>query len=171
MKRFVLLSFATLCASAVHAAAPSPEAAASTLWRALSHPPGVAADVAALEGLFHPDGVVIGARYRAGTPTLSIGKGSDFIAGMRQARPSGFYECEVARDVKQYDRFATVYSVVESRTNPAARKADFTGVNSIQLHRGDDGWKIVSLYYQVEKPGLPVPLQGGQTGVCLGHRD
>lgn len=171
MKRFVLLSFATLCAGVVHAAAPSPEAAAAALWRALSHPPGVAADVATLEGLFHPDGVVIGARYHAEAPTLSIGKGSDFIAGMRQARPRGFYECEVARDVKQYDRFATVYSVVESRTDPAAKKADSTGVNSIQLHRADDGWKIVSLYYQVEKPGLPVPLQGGQTGACLTHKD
>lgn len=166
MKRLVLLAFFALSANASHAAATSPEAAAATLWRSLSHPPGVAADVGALSELFHADGVVIGARYRADIPTLSIAKGADFIAGMRQARPTGFHECEVAREVLQYDRFATVYSVVESRTDPGT-KADFVGVNSIQLYRGDHGWKIVSLYYQVEKPGLPVPLRGGRTGVCL----
>lgn len=166
MKRFVLLTLAALCAQWASAAA-TPEAASAALWRALSHAPGVAADTEALSRLFHPDSVVIGARYRGDAPTLSIGKGSDFIAGLRQARPSGFYECEVARDVKRQDRFATVYSVVESRTDPKAEKADFVGVNSIGLHRGEDGWKIVSLYYHVGKPDAQVALEGGRSGVCL----
>jgi len=166
VKRFVLLSFAALAANSAWAAA-TPEAASAALWRGLSHPPGVAADTGALSRLFHPDSVVIGARYRGDTPTLSVDKGSDFVARMRQARPTGFHECEVAREVKRHDRFATVYSVVESRTDPTAAKADFVGVNSIQLHLGEDGWKIVSLYYHVGKPDTPVPLDGGRTGICL----
>jgi len=166
VKRFVLLSCAALAANSAWAAA-TPEAASAALWRGLSHPPGVAADTGALSRLFHPDSVVIGARYRGDTPTLSVDKGSDFLARMRQARPTGFHECEVAREVKRHDRFATVYSVVESRTDPTAAKADFVGVNSIQLHLGEDGWKIVSLYYHVGKPDTPVPLDGGRTGICL----
>jgi len=168
VKRIVLLSCAALAASGAWAAA-TPEAASAALWRGLSHPPGVAADTGALSRLFHPEGVVIGARYRGDAPTLSVDKGSDFLDRLRQARPTGFYECEVARDVKRHDRFATVYSVVESRTDPKAAKADFVGVNSIQLHLGEDGWKIVSLYYHVGQPSTPVPLEGGRTGACLGE--
>ena len=85
-------------------------------------------------------------------------------------RPTGFYECEVTREVKRQDHFATIYSVVESRTDPAAAKADFVGVNSIQLYQSEEGWQIVSLYYHVGKPGMPVPLEGGRSGVCLGDR-
>lgn len=169
MKRFVLLTLAAVAAGSA-AAAATPEAASAALWRGLSHAPGVAADTDALERLFHPDSVVIGARYRGEAPTLSIGKGRDFIAGLRQAHPTGFYECEVAREVKRQDRFATVYSVVESRTDPAAAKADFVGVNSIQLYRSEESWKIVSLYYHVGKPEVPVPLDGGRSGACLGDR-
>lgn len=167
MKRFVLLTLVASCAGWASAAA-TPEAASAALWRGLSHAPGVAADTEALGRLFHPDSVVIGARYRGDAPTLSIDKGSDFIARLRPARPGGFYECEVAREVKRQDRFATVYSVVESRTDPKAAKADFVGVNSIGLYRSEDGWKIVSLYYHVGKPDAPVPLEGGRSGVCLG---
>ena len=168
MKRFVFLILVASCAGWASAAA-TPEAASAALWRGLSHAPGVAADTGALSRLFHPDGVVIGARYRGEAPTLSVDKGSDFIARLRQVRPTGFYECEVARQVKRQDRFATVYSVVESRTDPKAVKADFVGVNSIGLHQGEDGWKIVSLYYHVGKPDAPVPLEGGRSGVCLGN--
>lgn len=94
-------------------------------------------------------------------------KASDFITGQRQVRPTGFHECEVVREVREYDRFATVYSVVETRRDSSSAKADYTGVNSIQLYRDNEGWKIVSLYYHVERPGLPIPLGGGLSGKCL----
>jgi hypothetical protein len=141
--------------------------AVSTLWRALSHAPGVPANTAALDSLFHPDAVVFGGRYRNGQATLTATKGADFIAALKTVRPTGFHECEVARDIHEYDRFATVYSVVESRTDQGNAKADFVGVNSIQLYKTDSGWQIVSLYYHVERPGLPVALGNGKSGVCL----
>lgn len=74
----------------------------------------------------------------------------------------------MAREVKTYDRFATVYSVVESRTDRNAAKPDFVGVNSIQLYKFDDEWKIIALYYHVESPGLRISLEGGKSGICLG---
>lgn len=164
----LLALFPALLPVLAHAADTSPEAAVAALWQSLSHPANVAADTATLERLFHPDALVLGGRYRDGKPAIAALKAADFIAGQRKPRPRGFYECEVAREVRQYDRFATVYSVVESRTERDAPAADFVGVNSIGLYRQDDGWKIVSLYYHVEKPGLPVPLAGGKSGACLG---
>lgn len=47
-------------------------------------------------------------------------------------------------------------------------RADFVGVNSIQLYRDADRWTVLSLYYHVERDGVPVPLDGGRTGRCIG---
>ena len=163
--RWLACLLAPLCAGA--SAAP-PEATVAALWRALSHEAGASADVATLERLFHADGVVFGGRYQAGTPTLRLRRATDFIDAQRKVDERAFHECEVARRVQTYDRFATVYSVVESRRDKAAAKPDFTGVNSLQLYRLGDEWKIVSLYYHVEKDGLPIPLDDGRSGLCLG---
>lgn len=86
---------------------------------------------------------------------------------MTAARPKGFYECEVSRQQVQHDRFAAVYSVVESRTDKNAKAADFVGVNSIQLYKADAGWQILALYYHVSLADVPVALGQGKTGVCL----
>lgn len=158
---------AIVLAAALLAAPATPEQAVATLWRALSHDAGKPGDEAALRAILHPDAMVYGARYRDGVPALSVARGTDFAAGIGRPGEKGFYECEVARQVRQYDRFATVYSVVESRSERGAPQASFTGVNSIQLYRADDGWRIIGLYYQVERPGMPIALEGGKPGVCL----
>lgn len=138
-----------------------------TLWRALSHEANAGGDAASLRRIFHPDAIVFGGRYRDGQPQFSVTKSTDFVASVGTVRPAAFHECEVHRELKQYDRFATVYSVVESRADKRAAKADFVGVNSIELYKVGEEWKIVALYYHVEKPGVPVPLAGGKSGACL----
>src|ERR1043165_6435867 len=104
---------AIVLAAALLAAPATPEQAVATLWRSLSHDAGKAGDEAALRAILHPDAMVYGARYRNGLPALSVARGSDFASGIGRVDDKGFYECEVARHVRQYDRFATVYSVVE----------------------------------------------------------
>lgn len=163
-----LLALFAFCVPALAAASETPAGAVAALWKALSHGPGSGADAARLDTLFHRDAIVAGGAYRKDEAAFSAMKAVDFIAAQRKPRAEGFHECEVRREITQYDRFATVYSIVESRRDPKAAQADFTGVNSIQLYRGEAGWKIVSLYYHVEKPGLPIPLDGGKPGVCLG---
>lgn len=155
-------------ASVTHAAeVTGPERTVSALWRAMSHEAGAAADVATLRGMFHPDAVVFGSRLRNGQPSLRRTEIGDFLRAIEPVGDSGFHECEIARKVETYDRFATVYSVVESRTDPSARKPDFTGVNSLQLYRDGDGWKIVSLYYHVGPIDLPIPDAANRSGDCL----
>lgn len=155
-------------ASATHAEdTDGPERTVSALWRAMSHDAGAAADVATLRGLFHPDAVIFGSRLRNGQASLRRSMAVDFLKALEPAGDAGFHECEIVRRVEAYDRFATVYSVVESRTDPSARKPDFTGVNSLQLYRDDDGWKIVSLYYHVGPIDLPIPDAANRSGDCL----
>lgn len=150
------------------AAGDTPEAVVSALWQALSHDPGGSADVVTLTRIFHADAVIFGGRYKEGRPVVTRTDVADFIQASGRAGEKGFHECEVHRSVQAYDRFAVAYSVVESRTDPAAPAADFVGVNSVQLYQDGTQWKILSLYYHVEKPGLPVPRAGGRAGRCIG---
>ena len=92
---------------------------------------------------------------------------ADFLESSGQTGEKGFYECEVQRSIQAYDCFAVAYSVVESRRDRSAARADFVGVNSVQLYKDGAQWKILSLYYHVEKPGMPIPPGGGQSGKCI----
>ncbi|SFZ73334.1 hypothetical protein [Chitinimonas taiwanensis] len=150
-----------------YAAEATPEAAVSALWRALSHDAGADVDLPVLKRLFHADAVVFLGHYQKERLRLRRLSGIDFLKPSAPINKKGFYECEVARQLHRYDRFAVAYSVVESRSDQAASQPDFVGVNSIQLQQVGEQWQVLSLHYQVEKPGLPIPLDGGQSGRCL----
>ncbi len=160
----LLLLMLPLCASAAES---NPEAAVSSLWRAMSNAPGTAADLATLKRLFHDEGVVFGGRYTDGAPVVKRTAARDFLKLFETAGEKGFYECETTRTIHTYDRFAVAYSVVESRTDKAAVAPDFVGVNSVQLYQVGSEWKILSLYYHVEKQGQPIPLDSGRQGKCI----
>ncbi len=147
------------------------ETAVSRMWRAMSHAPGVAADIAALQPLFHPDAVVAGARPGG---ALSQQSGAAFLQSLSQVRPKGFYECEIGREVRIYGQFATVLSLVESRPDPAQQQADFTGINSLQWYFDGKQWQLIALYYYLEqKPGdlqhwpLAADARRAPAGTCL----
>ena len=151
----------------VSAAEDKPAAAVSALWKAMSHEADGRADVATMRRLFHEDAVIFGGRYRDGVPSLRRTEAADFIAPQERVQAKGFHECEIARSLQVYDRFAVAYSVVESRADASAASPDFVGVNSVQLYQVGAQWKIVSLYYHVEKPGEPIAAEGGRSGQCL----
>lgn len=164
--RSLLLSLllVPLCASAVES---TPEQAVSTQWSALSNDPGASADLAALKRIFHEDAVVFGGRYKDGVPVVRRSTAEDFLKPYERVSEKGFYECEVSRVMQTYDRFAVAYSIVESRTDKNATAPDFVGVNSVQLYKMGSQWRILSLYYHVEKQGLPIGLGDGRSGKCI----
>lgn len=144
----------------------SPERTVSALWRAMSHDPGRPADIGSLRRILHPQAVVFGSREADGRPSLSRTEAEDFLRLFERIETEGFHECEIARTVEVHGRFASVTSVVESRTDPESASPDFTGINSLQLYRDDAGWRILSLYYHVGTEGTPI-RHGGVSGVCL----
>jgi len=162
-----LLGFLLLLPVLVSATQNTPDETVSELWRALSNDPGASADVAALKRLFHPDAVVLGIHYKDSVASIRRTAVADFLSSQEPVSGKGFYECEVAREVKVYDRFAVVHSVVESRRDKAAINPTLVGINNIQLYKAGAEWKILSLYYQVEKQDLPIHLGDGKPGQCL----
>lgn len=159
MKRWLML--AALGGAAPASAQDSPEAAADLLWRALSHGPGQGADRAALEPLFLPAAQVYGLG-RDGKSPLRVRSAAEFIAAQVQPDAQPFEEREVHREVRRYGRFAEVFATVESRAGDAAGPAEYTGINSLHLVEQDGRWRIVALYYALERPGQPLPADWRQ---------
>lgn len=144
----------------------TPETTLHALWNAMSHAAGTKPDMATLQRLFHGDAVVFGGRHDGRRP-MRRWSADEFLKPLDRIQDNGFFECEIHRVVHAHGRFATAYSIVESRSDPASIAADFVGVNGIQMFLDAGQWKILSLYYYVEDPALPIPSDG-TSGVCLG---
>lgn len=145
----------------------SPGRASAQFWPALSSEAGKRPDIATMRALFHPDAMIYGGNNRAGKGSFTATPLKKFLAGIDEQRKKPFHECEVLREVRQFDRFAQVYSVVESRSGSST--ADFTGVNTLLMQFDGDQWKVAALYYQLGPDSVPVPLGQGKSGACLSH--
>jgi len=69
----------------------------------------------------------------------------------------GFYETEIARRVEQFGQIAHVWSTYESRHDLGDPEPFMRGINSIQLFNDGKRWWIVSIYWQHESAGYPLP--------------
>lgn len=140
--------------------------AVSALWRAMAHAPGQASDVQALEGLLHPEARVFGQQLRASSLQVHASSTPQFLADLAKPAERGLHECEIERQQRRFGGHAEVYSVVQTRHDPAQREAAYTGVNSMQWQLGPQGWQLLSLHYALETPGLSLPLPAATA--CLG---
>jgi hypothetical protein len=68
---------------------------------------------------------------------------------------NGFTEREIAHEIKRYGNVATVLSSYEGKT--AAGKAVSRGVNIFQLYFDGKRWWILSMVWDEERPGNPIP--------------
>lgn len=69
---------------------------------------------------------------------------------------TSFFEFEVARTVERFGDIAQVWSVYETRRNKTAQQPLGRGVNSIQLIRERDAWRVLGLLWDETHadPGL-----------------
>jgi hypothetical protein len=76
---------------------------------------------------------------------------------------NGFYEKEIARRVERFGDIAHIWSTYESRHNENDPEPFMRGINSIQLFNDGERWWIVTIYWQHESVGTPIPKQYLQT--------
>jgi hypothetical protein len=146
------------------------DAIITTLYEVISGPAGPR-DWARDRTLYHPDAgwhMPIGQR-RDGEPgaqvrVLTLDEYGAQAAGYFDE--NGFYEIEIARRVERFGHIAQVFSTYESRhalddAEPFAR-----GINSIQLMHDGDRWWVLSISWDTEHEGQPLPERylkdGGQ---------
>jgi hypothetical protein len=69
----------------------------------------------------------------------------------------GFFEREIARRVERYGGVVHVFSTYESRRALSDPVPFARGINSIQLWFDGRRWWIVTIYWEGERPGNPIP--------------
>jgi hypothetical protein len=67
-----------------------------------------------------------------------------------------FYEVETRREILIFGNVAHVWSAYEARTDPDDDVPERRGINSIQLFRDETGWRVISMIWDNERPGLSV---------------
>ena len=94
-----------------------------------------------------------------GKPAVKIMGGDDYA---RETAPffaeNAFYEIETARKVNIFGNIAHAWSIYEARRSPDAADLDRRGINSIQLYKDVDGWKVISMIWDNERPGVVASL-------------
>ncbi len=71
----------------------------------------------------------------------------------------GFWEQEIARRVERYGNVAHVFSTYESRVRTADSSPFTRGINSIQLVTNGERWWVVTILWDFERPGNPIPAE------------
>jgi hypothetical protein len=69
---------------------------------------------------------------------------------------NAFYESEVARRLETFGNIAHAFSTYESRHAPE-EKPFARGINSFQLVKVGDTWKVMTILWDSERPGNPIP--------------
>ena len=67
-----------------------------------------------------------------------------------------FYEAEAARRVETFGAIAHVFSTYESRRAPG-EKPFARGINSFQLVKTAQGWKVMTILWDSEREGNSLP--------------
>lgn len=148
--------------SAHHADVMTLDAVVKALYEAVSFPPGRQPDYQRLRGLFHPEGRIVPPRSEKapGHEVLDLDR---FIASSREfvvttgLERQGFQEREIARRTSMYGAMAHLFSTYENRHATEDPAPFQRGINSIQLVKDPDRFWIVSILWEEERPGHPIP--------------
>lgn len=126
------------------------------VYDAISGPAGTR-DWDRFRGLFADGGRLIAIRTTAGVSTPSVMTPDEYAqrAGASFEK-TAFYESEVAQRVETFGNIAHVFSTYESRRAPN-EKPFARGINSFQLVRDAKGWKVMTILWDSEREGNPLP--------------
>jgi hypothetical protein len=106
---------------------------------------------------FHPDARQMRTGVNGdGVPWIKIMSPAQYQADVTPFfAATAFFEVEMARRIEVLGNMAHVWSLYEARQAPDDTTPERRGINSIQLFKGADGaWKIVSMIWDNERPGV-----------------
>ena len=71
----------------------------------------------------------------------------------------GFFEQEIGRTQESFGQIAHLFSTYESRRTPDDAEPFARGINSFQLFNDGTRWWVVSIMWDSERPGNPIPAR------------
>jgi hypothetical protein len=154
------LAVFALCAIAAPLACPadtdSIESTVKAVYEAISGPAGPR-DWVRFRSLFADGGRLIAIRVTPNGPAPSIMTPDDYIQrSSPNMEKNGFFEGAVSQRIETFGNIAHVFSTYESRRGPG-EKPYARGINSFQLVRQSGVWKVMTILWDSEREGSPIP--------------
>ena len=157
MKKAVLgLLLASVTPMVRAADGDSIESITHAVYDVISGPAGVR-DWARFRSLFAEGGRLVSMRMTAEGAVPNVMTPDDFAkrAGANSEK-NAFYESELSRKVETFGNIAHVFSTYESRRAPG-EKPFARGINSFQLLKDGKSWKVLTILWDQEREGNPLP--------------
>ena len=139
----------------------SVDAIIAALYDVISGPPGQDRDWNRFRSLF-ADGarLIVAAPSREGrVPSRSMTVEQYVVSADPFLKRDGFWEREIARRTDRYGNVTHVFSTYESRVKTADSAPFSRGINSIQLVTDGTRWWVVTILWDFERPGNPIPSE------------
>jgi hypothetical protein len=140
----------------------------AALYDVISGPAGQARDWDRFRNLFAPGARLIPATPRRDGSAPSALSPDDYVQRTSDAfLKNGFFEREIARQTEAFGTIVHVFSTYESRRAAGDETPFARGINSIQLVNYDGRWWVVTVMWDSERQGNPIPgkyLPGGAPG-------
>jgi hypothetical protein len=140
------------------------EAIIAAVYGVISGPKG-GRDWDRMRSLFHPAARLIPCfpapkdkeEVKMSTRVFTI---EEFIKTIeRSTKANGFFEREIARRVERFGAVAHVFSTYESRRAVDDPQPFVRGINSFQLFFDGLRWWVVTIFWDSERPGQPIPAE------------
>ncbi|MGH9317555.1 MAG: hypothetical protein ACRD1P_10660 [Thermoanaerobaculia bacterium] len=128
------------------------------IYEVISGPAGAPRDWERERKLFIPGGRLIPTRPRPEGGAIADVFDLEGYIGSRSPmfEKDSFFETEVARRTFRFGHIAHVLSAYELRRSPG-EKPFMRGINSLQLFHDGSRWWILSIAWDNERPGNPLP--------------
>jgi len=135
------------------------EQAVAGLYAAISGPAGQARDWEAFQAMFAEGANLMVSIPQAGgasrlltlTPAEYVARSGALVV------ESGFHEREIGRRAERFGNLVHVFSAYEGVMQTPEGQRTIRGVNSLQLLRTEQGWKILNLAWEQATPQNEVP--------------
>jgi hypothetical protein len=163
----ILLLSASACTSMrPTAAAPQPgsdafaiDSTVLAVYNVISGPEG-RRDWNRFEALFAPGGRLISTKRADGVVTATVMTPKEYTekAGA-YFKDHAFFERPVHNSQQRFGDIAHVFSTYESRHASNDEKPFARGINSFQLVRSGEDWKVLTIFWQEEDAAHPIPAE------------
>ncbi len=129
------------------------------LYESTAGPPGQPRDWDRLRNLCHSNMRFLAVREEdQGGTVVFVLTVEDYIMHNRTYfENGGFFESELARRTESFGNITHVWSTFESRMGSADAEPYTRGIYSVQLLKDGDRWWILSLSWDMEREGNPLP--------------
>ncbi len=132
------------------------------MYECVSFSPGEQPDYKRLQSLYHPQAIVVPSKTGHDAPITVqtveafVNQSRGFVISTGLER-EGFYEREIARRTASFGNIVHVFSTYESSHTSGDPSPFQRGINSIQLVKEGKRWWILSITWDVERAGNPLP--------------